>query len=134
MKNSIFLTVILVIIVGGGGFFAGRKYQQSKQPSRADFQARMGMRQGDVPGDRQRMGTDAVRGEIISRDDESFTVKLADDSSKIVLISENTVINKATEALIDDLKIGEQVMVFGKANSDGSISATQVQLNFGLRN
>ena len=118
----------------GVGFFGGMKYQQSKQPSRADFQSRAGMRQQNLPsGVQQRMGAGTVRGEIISQDETSITVKLPDGSSKIVLISENTEINKATEGSIDDLGTGEQVMVIGQTNSDGSITAQNIQLNPELR-
>ena len=74
-----------------------------------------------------------VRGEIIDQDEESITVKLSDDSSKIVLISENMSINKATEGSVDDLEVGKEVMVFGQENSDGSVSATNIQLNPMLR-
>lgn len=131
-NNNIFLTAVLVIIVGAGGFFAGMKYQEIRQPSRADFQARMGMRQGS-PGGQRPVGSETVRGEIMEKDEKSITVKSPDNSSKIILILENTAINKATEGSIDDLKTGEQVMVFGKSNSDGSISATNIQLGSGFR-
>lgn len=131
MKNI--PVIVLILVASGVGFFAGVKYQQSKQPSRADFQSRAEMRQQNLPaGAQQRVGAGTIRGEIISQDDKSITVKLPDGSSKIVLISENTEINKATEATINDLTTGEQVMVFGQTNSDGSVSATQIQLNFGL--
>lgn len=131
MKKTILIAGILLIVAGGGGFFAGMKYQQSKQPSRADFQARMGMGQG-VPGAQRPAGAEAIRGEIISQDEGSITVKLPDDSSKIILISKNTVINKAAEGSVDDLETGKQVMVFGQTNSDGSISATNIQLDSGF--
>lgn len=125
---------VLLIVVGGGAFFAGMKYQQSRQPSRADFQSRAGMRQQNLPaGAQQRVGAGAIRGEIISQDDKSITVKLQDGSSKIVLISENTAINKATEGSVDDIKTGEQVMVLGQTNSDGSVSATDIQIGSGFR-
>jgi hypothetical protein len=61
------------------------------------------------------------------------TVKLPDGSSKIVLISENTKINKMTEGSIDDLETGKQIVVFGQENSDKSISATNIQLDFGFK-
>src|SRR4030043_1252872 len=92
-----------------------------------------GERQG--LGNNQRpAGLAMVRGEIISQDEKSITVKLPDESSKIVLISENTKINKASEGSLADLKTGEQVMINGQTNSDGSVSATNVQVgvNFGL--
>ena len=134
MKNINLITIILLIIVGAGGFFGGMKYQQGKQPLRGDFQSRAGMRQQNLPtGAQQRMGAGTVRGEIISRDETSITVKLPDGSSKIVLISENTAINKATEGSVDDLKTGEQVMIIGQTNSDGSVTAQNIQLNPELR-
>ena len=133
MKNKNLLVVILVIGVGVGGFFAGMKYQQSKQPSKVDFQAMRGMRQPGMPGVQQGGGSGVIRGEIISKDEESVTVKLLDDSSKIILISENTTINKTTEGSVDDLETGKQIVVFGQENSDKSISATNIQLDFGFR-
>ena len=132
MKNNLLLVVSVAIVVGVSGFFAGMKYQQSQQPSKGNFQAMRGARQ-DLSGGGSQAGSEMVRGEIISQDGESITINLSDESSKLVLISENTEINKATEGSIDDLKSGEQVMIFGKKNADESISATQIQLNFGLR-
>jgi len=128
MKNVVI--VILIIAFTAGGFLAGMKYQQSKQPARPDFQAMRGLR--GTSGIQRPAGTGVIRGEIINRDERSITVKLPDESSKIVLISENTAINKATEGSVDDLETGGQVMVFGQTNADGSISATQIQLNFNL--
>jgi hypothetical protein len=133
MKNNTLIIAVLVIVVGVGGFFAGIKYQQNKQPSRVDFQTGRGMGQHNMPGAQQREGSEVIRGEIINQDETSITVKLPDDSSKIILISENTAINKATEGSVDDLETGEQVMVFGQTNSDGSVSATNIQLDSGLR-
>jgi len=125
MKNT--MVIALVLVACGLGFFTGMKYQQTKQPSRADFQEMRNMRQG-TPGFQRPAGSGTVRGEIIDKEEASITVKLPDESSKIVLISENTTINKATEGSIDDLETGEQVMVFGQTNSDGSLSATNIQL------
>jgi hypothetical protein len=130
MKNNLLIIAILVIVVGVGGFFAGMKYQQSKRPAFSrQFDGQQGMRTGQ--GNRQ--GFRPVNGEIISNDDKSITVKLQDGSSKIVLISDKTSINKAADATKDDLKNGEKVMVFGQENSDGSVTAQNIQLNPILR-
>lgn len=131
MKNNFLLIAVITTVVGVGGFFAGMKYQQSRRPSVTDFQSMRGSMRQDPSGTRP-SGIGAIRGEIIDKDEESITVKLPDGSSKIVLISGNTQINKATEAMVDDLLMGEQVMVLGQENSDGSVSASQVQLNFGI--
>lgn len=137
MKKNLMVTVILVIAVGIGAFFGGMKYQQSKQPSFSrqfgnnQQGTRTGQVQGQLPGNRQ--GFRPVNGEIIGSDDKSITVKLTDGSSKIVLITSSTSINKAAQASKDDLKNGEKVAVFGQTNSDGSVTAQNIQLNPVLR-
>ncbi len=128
MKNTtIIITFLLLIVVGAGAFFAGMKYQQSK-PSRfsQQFNGMQGQRTG-MMGNRTNLRP--VSGEIIASDDKSITVKLQDGSSKIVLVSSQTTINKAAQATKDDLKSGEQVAVFGQENSDGSVTAQNIQLN-----
>lgn len=62
-------------------------------------------------------------------DDKSITVKLQDGSSKIVLLSNTTAYNKSATGAKSDLKTGEKVAVFGTENSDGSVTARDVQLN-----
>ena len=126
-ENLKILLIILALVIGGGvGFFAGMKYQQSKQQSVArQFLGQMGGRQGTA----NRLGFRPVNGEIISADEKSITVKLQDGSSKIVIISETTQINKAEQATKEDLKVGEKVAVFGQENSDGSVTAQNIQIN-----
>lgn len=131
MKSIYLVVAILVVIVGGGAFFAGLKYQQSKQPA---FLRQIGGVQGQRTGTGgNRMGFRPVNGEIISSDEKSITVKLQDGSSKIVLFSDSTEINKAAEATKEDLKTGEKVAVFGTENSDGTVTAQNIQLNPELR-
>lgn len=131
MKKIPIVTVVLVLVVGAGGFYAGMKYQEGKRPV---FSRQFGDGQGSRGGGQlqsgtNRMGFRPVTGEIISSDDKSITVKLTDGSSKIVLLSEKTEINKADKANAVDLKVGEKVAVFGSDNSDGSITAANIQLN-----
>lgn len=138
MKNkNLIITILLVVFVGGGGFFAGMKYQQSQrgQFANGQFGGRGMMGGANVSGNNgNRMGFRPVNGAIISSDDKSITVKLTDGSSKIVLLSATTVINKANVATKEDLKTGEKVAVFGQTNSDGSVTAQNIQLNPIARN
>lgn len=134
MKNNTILIAIVVLVVGlGAGFFGGMKYQQS-QTSIDNFRngprGQFGGRTG-TPGADRRMtgGMRNTAGEIISVDSNSITVKLQDGSSKIVLLNEKTSINKASIAQIGDLKTGEIVAVFGTTNTDGSVTAQNIQLN-----
>ncbi|MEP7166361.1 MAG: DUF5666 domain-containing protein [Candidatus Woesebacteria bacterium] len=136
-NNLIIVTVVLVILAGAGGFAGGMKYQQSKRSTFVTTGGAFGGRPGfgtGAPG-QTRGGTGRgagfrpVAGEIIAADDTSITVKLQDGSSKIVMLSDKTTINKADTATKTDLKVGTQVAVFGQDNSDGSVTAQSVQLN-----
>ncbi len=117
-KNLIF--GILILVFAAGGFYGGMKYQQSKTISPERFQ-----RQNNQTANNMR----PVNGEILSVDDQSVTVKLMDGSSKIVLITTSTTINKTDPATRSDLKVGESVAAFGIANSDGTVTANSIQLN-----
>ena len=48
----------------------------------------------------------------------------------IVLFTDKTVYSKSSEGSKTDLKSGDKVLVIGSDNSDGSITATNVQINF----
>lgn len=133
MKNTYFIiTVLLVLVVAGASFFAGMKYQQVQ---RSSFARQLGNGQGGLrsggafAGMGNRAGLRPVNGQIIGSDDKSITVKMVDGSSRIVLFSDKTTINKAAEATRDDLKVGETVAVFGQENTDGSVTAQSIQIN-----
>jgi len=125
---TIVAVVVLLVAVGAGAFFGGIKYQESKNPRASFFQ---GPRNGQLA--QRGQGFRPVNGEIISQDDKSITVKLQDGSSKIVLLTDTTAINKSAEGSKSDLKPGEKVAVFGQENSDGSVTAQNIQLNPQLR-
>lgn len=129
MKNPklIVIMAILLIVVLGGGFYTGIKYQQNQRGHGSQF-GQMTQRMGQT---RLPDGQDfrPMTGEIIGQDDESITVKLQDGSSKIILLTDTTAINKFTEGSKSDLKTGERVAVFGTENSDGSVTGQNIQLN-----
>ncbi len=123
MKNNYLMTTVLVIVFAGIGFYGGIKYQQSQK---INFSS---LRNGRTGTGAPRGGFRPVAGEIISADDKSITVKMQDDSSKIILLNAKTIINKAQTVDKTELKVGERVSVFGSENTDGSVTAQNVQLN-----
>jgi hypothetical protein len=132
--NISVLAIVLIIAGSAAGFFAGTKYQQNQTLSA--FQGRDGGMMGNTAGGnrtsgstRMQQGFRPVAGEIIAQDDKTITVKLQDGSSKIVNIADSTTINKSSEGAKTDLTTGQKVSVFGTENTDGSVSATNVQLN-----
>ncbi len=129
MKDNSLITTLLIVVFTGVGFYGGIKYQQSQ---RGNFSGQLGdgtVRNGKVGTGTPRGGFRPVAGEIISADNKSITVKLQDNSSKIILINDKTQINKAETVNKSELKIGEKVSVFGSENTDGSVTAQNVQLN-----
>ena len=130
-NDNVITIIIVAVVVGGAAFFGGMKYQETKgrgANGTRQFQGANG-RGGQNGGGRLGGGARPVNGEILSADASSITVKLADGSSKIVLLNDKTSINKASEGTKDELKTGVKVAAFGTENSDGSITASNIQLN-----
>jgi hypothetical protein len=132
MKNKTIIIALITLIVGGGaGFFGGMKYQQGRRMNQfAQFANSQGARGGlGIRGNGSGGNFRPVAGQIISADSGSITVKMSDGSSKIVILNDKTVVNQTSSASSSDLKTGQEVAVFGTNNSDGSVTATNVQLN-----
>lgn len=134
-QNMIAVILLASAVTAGVSFYAGMKYQQSKRGqffTQMNGQGRVGLmmgngNRGSQPAGRQ--GFRPVAGEIIRADDTSITVKLSDGSSKIIMLTGSTRINKAAEGSKTDLTIGTQVAVFGSENTDGSVTAQNVQID-----
>jgi hypothetical protein len=134
MKNVKVIVPIILVLVGlGAGFFGGYQYRNYRlNQTRGNFIGANGQRftgtrtgQGTVAGARG----GAVTGSILSMDAKSITVKLTDGSTKIVLFSGSTTYSNTATAAQTDLKVGSEVAVFGAANTDGSVTATSIQIN-----
>lgn len=91
-------------------------------------------------GMRDRNGAGFASGKIIAKDDKSITIKLPDanqssdqidqkqSGSKIIFFSESTDIAKSVKGATEDLIVGEQVIINGTQNEDGSITAKSIQM------
>jgi hypothetical protein len=139
MKNkNLMITILFVILVGGASFFGGMKYQQGKVKSFTNqFSGGNRVINGQRTmgsGNRNGNGMTPVAGEVTSKDDKSITVKMNDGSSKIIIYSNSTVINKTDTGSIEDVKVGENISVFGTSNTDGSVTAQNIQIGVLMRN
>lgn len=136
IKNNLTNLIVAVLIAGTLSFFGGMKYQDYKTSKvRTNFMGQF--RQGTTELNGQnRAGTNArltggkpVAGEIVSIDDKSITLKMQDDSTRIVILADSTTYSKTETGSKTELKTGIQVGVFGIDNSDGSVTAQNIQLN-----
>jgi len=145
MKKNIIVGAIVITLIGAGCFYGGLTYGKNGKPGtynfgkgdftnlseseRAERFAQMG--NGTIPTS-QRInrvgGVDMIGGEIISIDETSITIKLPDNGSKIIFISDSTKVNKMIEGNLEDLASGTTVMINGKADSDGNLTAEMIQL------
>lgn len=133
MNKLLLVAVAVVVVVGGGAFYGGMKYAQGKAVS--NRQQMFGQTGANISGGftggrggQGAIGGGLVSGDIIFKDNQSITVKMRDGSSKIVFFSDATEISKFVAGASADLGVGKTVSVMGKTNSDGSITATSVQL------
>ena len=127
--------MLILIIVTCGVFYGGMKYGESKAaqgfgqqkgfPSTGDTSP-TGPMNGNL-GNMARVGF--TTGEVISKDEESITIKLQDGGSKIIFFSDSTEISKTAEGSINDIEVGKQITVTGEQNSDGSYTAKTIQLS-----
>jgi len=114
---------------GQGSAFGGQNLQNLSPEERQQMLQEHGANAG---GFRNRTGGQqgggSASGEIIAKDDKSVTIKLRDGGSKIFFFADSTEIAKSVSGTPNDLEIGKSVVINGKANQDGSITAESIQL------
>jgi len=126
-NNAIVITIIALLVGGAGGFFGGIQYQKSKGGSFPQGQLGNGQaRPSGIPT--RNGGSGPISGEIISVEDNSITIKTQDGSSKIVIYSDSTTVNKTSEGSAADLNTGDQAMVIGTEATDGTVTAQTISI------
>ncbi len=137
-KDIIIAAVIAAIVAGGLGFYGGIQYQMGKAsttPTMMGAAGQYGSPTGGAGRYGGRSGSGAARmatiGTVLSVDNGSITVKLADGSSKIINVTGSTTYSQNATATVSDVKVGDRVAAVGAANSDGSVTATAVQIGTG---
>lgn len=127
LKNKKNLTNIgILVVVALGAFYLGMSYEKGQTP--ASTRGQFTGAGGQFGGARGARGNGMVAGDIIAKDATSITVQEQNGSSKIVLVGSGTQVSKMVSGSEADLAMGTSVIVSGAANSDGSVTATAVQI------
>ena len=126
MNKTIIGALVAIVVVGGGSFYAGMSYAKGQAPQRGQFGNGQFAGRGMGIG---RGGMGFVAGQIISTANGSITIQSAASSStQIVLFSNTTPIYKTAQGSASNLSTGTNVVITGTPNSDGSLSASSIQI------
>lgn len=151
-KQNAVIGMVVVLILISGAFYGGMQYGLKSVADKAKAQFVQGGRNfggangnsqrlagganqnqgGNIGGQNMRGGADGgggfITGQITSKDDTSITIKTNDGGSRIVFFSEKTGVDKSVSGASSDLSVGQQIMINGKTNADGSVVAQAIQI------
>lgn len=144
-KYSILIFVAIAVIVAGLSFEGGILYQKNKNKNSMPSGMPTDMAGGNISSDDTaangntsgRNGTPpsgtapngnggGTSGTIVSKDDESITIKTSDGSSMVIYYSDSTTVTKSSTASLSDLVTGSEISVMGSTNSDKSVTAKEI--------
>ena len=140
MKKPLIIAVAVVgvLLVGAGSFWAGMSFGESRatQTRQSFLEERLGQRGGQfpMPGQTPQPGqagaqrlAGGVMGTIEKVEGETLVVTTQQGDIQIKT-TDTTLIQKYSMVTIADLAAGEQVVVSGTRNEDGSYTARSIQV------
>lgn len=128
--------IAIAIVCFGGGYYIGKTFGVSA-PQRGQFAGQFGSGSTRTGGVNGRNMNGFAAGTILAKDASSITVQLggqggaangSSTGSRIVILGSSTQVGKFVSGAVSDLEVGQEVLVTGSPNSDGSITAQQIQI------
>lgn len=138
MNKTASISIVLIIAALGLGFFGGMEYQMHKTRTfsfgSANFTGGGRFRQVFNGSGQDKQNFIPLRGQVVSTDNNTLTLKLTDGSTKLVILSGSTVFQKMSTASAADLKKGTTITVVGKQDTGGTLTAQNVSIgSMGMR-
>jgi hypothetical protein len=122
-KTSIITGVVALVVGLGVGYYgAGVLHPAATTPTRGSFAGAGGAARAGANG------AGLLSGTVAASDAGSITLDTRDGSSHVVLITPSTTVSKSVSGSESDVTVGATVIVSGTTNSDGSVSASSIQL------
>lgn len=126
MKNKPIVIGVIALIVGVGvGYFGATAFAAPAKTASARGAAGSftGLRAGN-----QASGAGLLTGTVAAISSGSITLDTRDGSSHVVLTTPDTTVSKSVTGSLSDVTVGSTAIVSGTTNSDGSVSASLIQL------
>ncbi len=98
---------------------AGRSVARGELPVDSGLAQQRGLRGGSLRGDGVVGAIEAIEGDVLVVDMDGKTMR--------VITTDTTLIEKLAVVELQDLAVGEQVVVTGTDNEDGSVTARSIQ-------
>jgi len=112
------VAVIVLLIIAGGAFFIGAKYEKSKL-------AKLGLLKSGK-NEAVCKTNDSIAGEITVKTDTTVTIKTSDGNTQDISLASIKPSKKNTPMLAN-LAVGQQVIISGTKNADGSFLAQSIK-------
>jgi len=127
--------VIAGLIFGAGMFVGGMKARFSYRWAE-NYHRNFGGPQGGFMGDWRMMPPDSefiesygTFGQIIKIDGSTLIIKGRNDVEKIILVKEDTIINRFRQNIkSDELKVDDYIVIIGEPNESGQIEAKLIRV------
>ncbi len=138
IKHLIIVGLVSAAISGTGFFFLGESmaipgFTPGEMVVGPDARGGLGQRTSDQMGNAKQQGTGKrgagmIAGEIVRIDDETITVKVGTEGTRLILLSDTTTVNACGLSTASALEVGKQIMVNGMTGDDGSVTAKTIQI------
>ena len=145
--TKVLIAALALVVVGGGAFYGGMKYGENRvlqdptalfQEMRGQFGQRMQI-QGQFPDGMPTPGAGDARRPVLGgsvgtvQEIEGNTLFINTEEGTVrVLTTDTTFIEKYASVDLADLDVGEQVIVSGSQNDDGSVTARSIRSMQGI--
>ncbi len=141
-KKFLIWAIIIAAVAAGLGFASGSAFEKQKAAKGGFANGGGHMVRTGGPGGKyffrggaggqlsggERIAGGFAAGQILNVNSDNIVIAMPDGSTKIVLLSGSTKIDKSVSGSQSDLKSGESVFVSGTPNSDGSMSANSIDI------
>ena len=116
--NNKYLTPVLVIAligtVGAASFFAGMKFDTFEKNITVEAMGPNHFQRGM----KKMMVDNHAAGEVTAKDGNTITIKRPNGLTEKIIITSDTDITKTNQATLNDLQVGDKVMVLGKKKNN----------------